>query len=649
MNNQNHILTKDGDIMMKLTKVVIHRYKSIENEQAFDIDDLVTVFVGMNESGKTALLEAIAKSNYFEDDEKFQFNDTFDYPRKFKKAYDRSEEVEPVITCTYQLSKDFIKSVSETFTINPFNGDYIEITTDYENDYEVTGFDIDKNQIIRRMFSRSKKFLQQYEDSLVDAITVGDIDNIIEASEDDEHKELLKTIRPFYEFGSSEEDTFDQYLIEEFIFPNVPKYLYYSEYYSLPSEIDLNGLEEKKLNEESQKTVKALIELAKIDITELMKSDNFEEYIAELEATSIEISKTVFKYWKTNTNQRIRFIIENRKISEEVIPILHIRVENTTHEITLPLKNRSKGFNWFFSFIVWFSKIQEDKKYDYILLLDEPGINLHASAQADLLAFIEDLSKDHQILFTTHSPFMIDSNNLHRVRTLVETKKGTKVSETLQEKDPKTLFPLQAALGYDIAQNLFISKNNLLVEGPADLLYLTLMSNLLASNEGTGLSNEITIIPVGGLDKVSTFISLLRGSKLNIVCLLDTPKDRKGKSQFEGLITQKIIQENRVLFFHDFLEGSDEADIEDIFDKQDYIKFFNTSFEYKPISLSDLNDNKKRIVDQINEALSIDRYNHYRPAYQLTKDAVNADYFQDNTLERFQEIFNKVNELFKLD
>lgn len=85
---------------------------------------------------------------------------------------------------------------------------------------------------------------------------------------------------------------------------------------------------------------------------------------------------------------------------------LNIRIYNTKHRVTLPLKNRSKGFLWFFSFLVWFSKIQGKKDTNYILLLDEPGLSLHASAQNDLLRFIEEkLAPEYQVLYTTHSPF----------------------------------------------------------------------------------------------------------------------------------------------------------------------------------------------------------------------------------------------------
>ena len=117
-------------------------------------------------------------------------------------------------------------------------------------------------------------------------------------------------------------------------------------------------------------------------------------------------------------------------------------------------------------------KIQEKRDTTYILLLDEPGLNLHAKAQNDLLKFIFDLSNDYQIIYTTHSPFMIETDKLNKVRTVFEKKDGTTILDSVQEKDPNTLFPLQAALGYDLAQNLFVSKKNLLVEGISDLTYL---------------------------------------------------------------------------------------------------------------------------------------------------------------------------------
>jgi predicted ATP-dependent endonuclease of OLD family len=115
--------------------------------------------------------------------------------------------------------------------------------------------------------------------------------------------------------------------------------------------------------------------------------------------------------------------------------------------------------------------------------LDEPGLSLHARAQMDLLDAIDNhLTNGRQVIYTTHSPFMIRISDLHRVR-IVEDQGPEKGSIVLNEagvtSDPDTLFPLQAALGYDIAQNLFIGNRNILMEGTSDLIYLSVLSSHL--------------------------------------------------------------------------------------------------------------------------------------------------------------------------
>ena len=281
------------------------------------------------------------------------------------------------------------------------------------------------------------------------------------------------------------------------------------------------------------------------------------------------------------------------------------------------------------------------------MLLDEPGLNLHASAQADLLRFLEDLSKDYQIVYTTHSPFMISSDKLQRVRTVLETDKGSVISDSVQEKDPNTLFPLQAALGYDIAQNLFISPKNLLVEGVSDLIILTTISGILEAEKREGLKSDVTIVPTGGLEKVATFISLLRGSQLEMVCLLDSYTDPKGKAKMDNMIADKIIHKNKIRFFDEFLEGYTKADLEDLFVKQDYLNLFNSAHpEHKDINVADLNVDIKQIIIQINQHLGVDRFNHYRPANELAKKGADKTLFSKETLDNFEKVFKEINKLF---
>ena len=141
---------------------------------------------------------------------------------------------------------------------------------------------------------------------------------------------------------------------------------------------------------------KALFELSGLQLSDIQSETNFEAFKAQLEATSNSITDDMFEYWTTNQNLEIRFDIEH---AANNVRYLNIRIYNSKHRVTLPLKNRSKGFLWFFSFLVWFSKIQGNTDSKYILLLDEPGLSLHASAQSDLLRFIDEkLAPEYQVI-----------------------------------------------------------------------------------------------------------------------------------------------------------------------------------------------------------------------------------------------------------
>lgn len=651
---------------MKLKEVTIHKYKSIESDQTLAIEDDVTVLVGMNESGKTSILEALAKSNYFQNDAKFKFNTTHDYPRKEKKKLDKSGDDPIAITSTYIIPENLLKKISDDIGANIFTTSEVTVSTKFSNRDTWNTFPVDLNKFIENKTTKAGIASKALNDKISACKNEKDFESLIAEYKDDTKISGLTSIKKYFKNDWNWTNPLQEYVARTHIKPNLPKFLYYDEYYALPSRISIESLQNDDLEGEEQKTAKALFELADINVDELLESDSYEDFKAELEATQATITEELFKYWASNKNLEIIFDIDkveksnqkvltnpynnNQETVEEIKIVEHvldIRVKNRTLGVSLPLKNRSKGFNWFFSFLVWFKKIQEDNNTNYILLLDEPGLNLHASAQDNLLRFLNDLSEDYQIIYTTHSPFMIKSENLNKVRTVLETDKGSIVSDSIQEKDPNTLFPLQAALGYNVAQNLYISPKNLLIEGVSDLMYLQTMSAILESEGMEGLKPDITLVPTGGLEKVATFISLLRSNDLQIVCLLDSFTDPKGKAKLEGMVIQKIIAEKNIRFFHEFLENRKQADIEDLFTKQDYIKLFNTAFsEYADFKVEDLNVNIEPILIQINQHLSVSHFNHYRPANQLVKSGFSAKDFDKESLENFEKVFKEINKLF---
>ena len=642
--------------MIKLKNVVINKYKSFLEKQEIEIEDGVTRIVGKNESGKTALLEAMAKFNYFDSKDKtFTFNSTNDYPRGELKRYQQEYPNEDfdVITCTFELSDDLLNQISEDVGKEVFTSKSIKVAKTYNN--------------IKRFYNVStntKKFIEQFlqnytlEDSMKqELIKSNSLEELAEKSKEiEELTDAYKELKTKYIDSpkTDSEDKLVSYIISEYINPNLPEFLYFDEYYSLPGTINLqkfsSGQVDDTFTKEQKDITKALFELSNIDIKKVMDSNNYEDFIAELEATSNNITDKLLEYWTTNKNLEINFEIQTKEntSTRNLEKLLQIRIKNTKHRVTLPLKNRSKGFIWFFSFLVWFSKVQEKK--NLIILLDEPGLNLHAEAQADLLKYIDkELLPRYQVIYTTHSPFMIESDKLDEVRTVYDSndsKVGSIISNALEEKDQGTLFPLQAALGYNLAQNLYISDKNLLVEGVADLMFLTVMSGILKENNREGLNEDITIVPVGGLDKVATFISLLRGNELNMVCLLDTFIDQKGKKRLEDLIKDKIIKEKQIKFFDQYIDRLNIAEIEDMFEIEEYLKLFNEEFskDYKSISKKEIDINKP-IIPQINQIIQKNRFNHYRPSRYLTSLCVGKDYFSESTLARFEALFKDINNL----
>lgn len=641
--------------MIKLNQVKIDKYKSIQKQQTVTIDPAITTIVGMNEAGKTSFLTAIAKTNYFTTDADFVFDMTQDYPRNGLIDFQHDESDCDIIECKFEISAELLKAIEDEFGIGVFTTKEFTYTCHYKS----------KTSTFSGISANQKKYLEiqvaEYtltevtKETIKNVISLNDIAKIVAAEGDDDLPAFKLEIKKIIDgsfTATSWTNLLESYIAKNWIKAKMPKFWYFDDYYPLRGKININKLINEPPSNEKDKTSKALFELARIKPEEILNAteQEYEKYIALLEASSNKITNEIFKYWSTNKNLDIEFKIQNVTNPQgQPEKVLDIRVKSQRHKITLPLDRRSKGFNWFFSFIIWFSKIQADKNSDYILLLDEPGLNLHASAQADLLRFFDDLSKKYQIIYTTHSPFMVETEHLNRVRTCFETEEGTIISDSIQEKDPNTLFPLQAALGYDIAQNLFVSKNNLLVEGPADLIYLTLISSILETEKRTFLNDNITIVPVGGLDKVSTFISLLRGSKLNVACLLDTFTDQKGKQKVDDLIRHKIIKEKNIRFFNEFSNnGKTTADIEDLFDKEEYLKIFNAAFdkEHSVIKLTDLDTTIDTILRQINKVIGKDRFNHYRPANKLNQLGVDKSYFKPQTLENFEKMFSEINKLF---
>ena len=256
---------------------------------------------------------------------------------------------------------------------------------------------------------------------------------------------------------------------------------------------------------------------------------------------------------------------------------------------------------------------------------------------------------------------MVDPMHFERVRIvqdkslepdsddLPEEQEGTKVITEVLDATPDSLFPLQGALGYEIYQTLFIGPNSLVVEGASDLLYIQTITALLEDKGMVGLSKDWTITPVGGSDKVPTFVALIGAQKhLNVAVLIDFQK--KDKQSIENLYKRKLLKKRKVLTYADFV-GSNEADIEDMFNPDFYLKLVNRAFG-SSVTLADLSINHPRILRRLEEYLKRNplpknrKFNHFRPARYLSENIGSIEKeLSEQELARFEQVFKALNAL----
>ncbi len=314
-----------------------------------------------------------------------------------------------------------------------------------------------------------------------------------------------------------------------------------------------------------------------------------------------------------------------------------------------------------FSFLVLFSQVKKSHGDNILLLLDEPGLSLHAKAQSDLLRYFkEQLAPHHQVLYTTHSPFMVPPDSLMSVRTVedhVIHKEGeqsqvfgTKVGDKVLSTDRDTLFPLQGALGYEITQTLFIGENTLLVEGPSDLLYLKAFSAELVARNRRGLDPRWTVCPTGGVDKVSAFMSLFGGNHLHVAVFADFASGQKKK--IEELRRSELLRQGHVLTA-DAYAAQQEADIEDLLGSSTYVALVNTAYGLTGTTTVTAPPSPTRIVKAVEDQFrlfgtGVPEFDHFAPSSYLLENR-SSMFSQlpeiDAGLARFEKLFSDLNGL----
>jgi len=651
---------------MKLRTAQVEKFKCIKDSTVFKIDEKVTCLVGKNEAGKTAIFEALQKLNPVEKEDA-DFDDLREYPRLDWPDYKLVKAKTPanVLTTTWELESADIDAVRELVG-EALSSTTVGVTKGYANksywdvrvdEPKVVGHVLDGHDLLD-----TEKTELQGAQSVKELIAK--LKGLKEASE--LQTGLLESLTT--DFGDS---TATQAVIN-LLHARMPRIAYFSRYHTMSGEVALEDFKRRKANptnfRPADRVFEAFLGLIGMTPEGLQDIKEFERLQAELEGASGGISKKIFAYWSQNRQLRVQVRFDHA-LPGDAPPlnegyIVRTRIENTRHGSSTSFDDRSTGFVWFFSFLVWYGQVRRTYGENLIILLDEPGLSLHAKAQADLLRYFEEqLAPHYQVLYSTHSPFMVDPANLLRARTVedvyvppkepdgVGVEVGTVVGDDILSTDRDTVFPLQACLGYEITQTLFVGKHNLLVEGPSDVLYIKWFQRKLAALGRMTLDPRWTAVPCGGITKVAAFMSLFRGNALNVAVLTDIKQGEK--AEIERIRKARLLKDGHVLTA-DMFSGKREADTEDIFGNDAFVSLVNKTYGLGGANAARVPsgaDAAKRILEVVETHMRAlppesPEFDHFRPSEYLTESGLGLQLDGlDAALDNFQKLFEALNPL----
>jgi len=553
---------------LKLKSFRIKNFRSIEDTKC-QLADKITVLAGKNESGKTNILDALMTLN---DEVEFKESD---------RPLNKEPDVDVRITFYFELNEDEKKHCLKEFQIDLMDlPNSVVIENSFDEDAPIIyGPFIEKvEKIIAKNFEKEKSLFNDkirelnkhfQETSMGGTSPIGKIDlatldqTIIDLKEMEtelprnpqshqpENPELLKNIQDLSNLINPVIDKLQSVL--DRIWEMRPKVVKFSSFDDiLPSQVPYAEFTEELLKQ-NHRIVYDLGKLADIDFNRIQTDDRqIRETLTE-EAARITTTKFM-KFWK-------QFPVEFKFRIDE--PHVSIFIRDAGKEIPYKPEQRSKGFQWFLSFYLRLEAQANEE--NNLILIDEPGLYLHARAQKDVLGVLEGEAEKNQIIFTTHSPYLIDPNELNRIRLVLKDEKNEQTVITgsyYKGADADTLTPIVTAIGLDLTRDMIFSKEfNLVLEGISDYYYLRGMIEVLKKSGGYEFPENIALIPCVGNANVGLIVSLLMGLGLKYKVVLD----RKSSTRVINRLKKSGLKDDEIILVGITVNDS----IEELFDESD--------------------------------------------------------------------------------
>lgn len=351
-----------------------------------------------------------------------------------------------------------------------------------------------------------------------------------------------------------------------------PDILYYKEYDVISDQVYLDKLAK---NDEGYRTFRSLLDVGELEPEILLEKNGLERDSAISRAED-KIEAKLNSVW---SQKDIEISLRFDESDKALRLYLQDTVEKGDRGLTQP-SQRSEGFRWFFSFYV--NLIAETKgggDGHKILLLDDPAVHLHPAGKRDWLHTVEEIGKEEQVIYSSHSPYLIQKRYPSRIRTVEDhDMAGTKIGTDVFDAEQGTLEPLRNALGVNLGSSPFISQRQVLVEGPSEYYILSAVANYFEDVLDRQIFDwgEIAIMPVRGAPDVIGKASWLASEDIEYAVLLDS--DGQGRDISDRIANHhRDIDDDRVILLE---KGSHLENIvlEDMFPPDFYVPFVNDEY-----------------------------------------------------------------------
>ena len=595
---------------MRLRRFRIRAFRCIHDSGDVTVGDLAA-FVGRNESGKTTILQGLILLNRDEIVSELDLCD--EMVEELKSEINVAEGV-------FELNeheREFVKEKFPSLDIKKLKIFRTNKNPEIQYDFEDGKIGEEQNTNLRSWQSITSD-LQNFIDTIPNHIqeqldtdffqlnsppkTIGGFKKDLQifdesiksvASEEEEVVSEWNELYPkILENSDGFLNTSERLELEEFIKDNLhPRIVYFSDYKKILGNINLqdylhgvksstSGNVEYVEEFDRVETVRNLFYLAELELDKLEEYQNSpSKLIKLLNQASKKLTSRLNPAWKGEPiHVELRFNPGN--IMSVIISDVH---RDGTITNTGLLNRRAEGFKWTFSFIINFAaETQRSELKEAILLLDEPARNLHPTQQRGISDLLKNLAGTNQVLYATHSPFMIfDYTPGNLLVVELERKKHlSKIYYEYWKADDATLIPILYGLSRGLVESTVdreIGSNSrpiIIVETMSDTMYLNAFDKFL---QDPNISmNPLNIVPAYNKNSVLPLAIFYRDHGYNTFILLDN--DIESKQIAEQLKNNKFSEVQTIFFER---EGKLLQSIEDYMTTEDYLYAVNQTYEIK--------------------------------------------------------------------